>query len=243
MCGSVVGMRRRRAAPRPAAVPPAAPAPAARRRGPAAWPACRSMTAAPIEWPISTGGADSCRRDVLDVGDVVVEARDEQRVVRRRSRRGRAATARARASRAPRTTAGSTAPSTTRRSSRRGRTAAAACATLPLPRAGRRERTSRSSIGREAWRVARCAGMDRRRGGESDAAGPSRRVLRFARHACPHPTRPPFCQMPTRVRRRTTTPAAAARGSRRSWTKCAPSIPTYWCRPVPPFGARRRARS
>ena len=40
----------------------------------------RSTTAAPIECPISTGGAGSCAGDVLDVGGVVVEPGDEQRL-------------------------------------------------------------------------------------------------------------------------------------------------------------------
>ena len=39
------------------------------------------MTAAPIEWPISTGGAGKLRHHVLDVRRVVVEADDEERVV------------------------------------------------------------------------------------------------------------------------------------------------------------------
>ena len=39
----------------------------------------RSMIAAPIEWPISTGGDGKRAGDVLDIGDVVVETGDEQR--------------------------------------------------------------------------------------------------------------------------------------------------------------------
>ncbi len=38
----------------------------------------------------------------------------------------------------------------------------------------------------------------------------------------------------------TTRPAAAACASRRSSTTCMPRTRHYWCRPVPPFGDRRR---
>ena len=58
----------------------------------------RSQIAAPIEWPIRIGGGVELARDVLDVGDVVVEAGDEQRLGAAARRRGRAATAHARAS-------------------------------------------------------------------------------------------------------------------------------------------------
>ena len=84
------------------------------------------MTAAPIEWPISIGGAEPAG-DVLDVGDVIVEPGDEYRL----APAARAVTAQRKRVRRPafarRTRAGNTAPSTTRRNSRRGRTAAAAC--------------------------------------------------------------------------------------------------------------------
>ena len=114
--------------------------------------------------------ADQHRRDVevggdaLDVGRVVVEAGDEQRLPRLPTRRARAATARTTGSRAARSKAGNAAPSTTRRSSRRGRTAAGGRRASRRPlrlRAGRCERTSRrgsaGSIGGR-WGSAKAVG-------------------------------------------------------------------------------------
>ena len=107
--------------------PTAAPAPAAPRRGPGVSPSsARDGRAHRVADQDRRRGQPA--RDVLDVGDVVVEAGDEQRlaaaalaVPAQRQRVGGPALAR-------RTRAGSAAPSTRRRSSRRGRTAAAACA-------------------------------------------------------------------------------------------------------------------
>ena len=131
-------------------------------------------------------------------------------------------------------------PSTRRRCSRRGRTAAAACAPLPLARAGRRERTSRSELDGE--HCVRAADSARRAASPGRAAGRRLRVLRCARHACPHrqgrhsarsdgvrrvrPRLPPLrapCHVPRRGAR-ASIPATSAGRCRRSARADAPLV-------------------
>ena len=120
----------RRGGSPPAAVPSAAPAPAAPLRARVAWRRSARQCAAPIEWPISTGGVVERPGDVLDVGFVVIESGDEQRV--RAAARAVAAQAQCvsgiATGREPRQK--DTAPRHHASHSRRGRRAAAACAGL-----------------------------------------------------------------------------------------------------------------
>ena len=193
------------------------------------------------EQPLDHGGAhrvpDQHRRDRELARRPARRRRHSRRGRRRtasrgrRKRRGRAAKPRARRSPIRRTTAGNRAPSTSCRCSRRGRRAAAACGRC------RRSCRRRARAGGSGLRGCSSAGSMRLVGWDPARGSHGSARASICALPCPQSRKsPPFCQI--RDGCRSTTPdAAAARGWRRSSTRCAPRIRRYFCRPVPPFGA------